>query len=221
MNHTFKIAQRILLFAVGLFMMGLGIAMSTRPQLGTSPITSLPYVTTMFIPWTLGVATIVVNVLFLLAQAAILKSRFRLSYLIQLPMLFLFGFFIDLGMWMTAFWTPEMYLLRLLENIVGCAFIAVGIFLQLRADITMMPGDSLIRVISEEFRFPFGTVKICFDCSIVLSAIVFSLCFLRTVAGVREGTVLAAILVGTFIKALNAIHTRIARKGKHGEIQDN
>ena len=221
MNHTSKIAQRILLFAAGLFMMGLGIAMSTRPRLGTSPITSLPYVTTMFIPWTLGVATIVVNVLFILAQAAILKRRFTLRYLVQLPMLFLFGFFIDLGMWITSFWTPELYVLRLIENVIGCAFIASGIFLQLRADITMMPGDSLIRVISEEFHFPFGTVKICFDCFIVLSAVLFSLCFLHTVEGVREGTVLAALLVGTFIKALNAIYTRIARKNNHGEIQDN
>ena len=45
-------------------------------------------------------------------------------------------------------------------------------------------------------------MKVCFDTAIVLAAIVFSLCFFRNVTGVREGTLIAAFLVGFLIKLL-------------------
>ena len=61
-------------------------------------------------------------------------------------------------------------------------------------------GGWVIRVISEEWRISFGTIKICFDSAIVVSAIIFSLCCFQNVTGVREGTVIAAFLVGYFIK---------------------
>lgn len=196
--------KRLILFFAGLVFAGIGVALSTRPGLGTSPITSLPYVTTFKIPWTLGIATIVINLIFILGQVAILKRRFNWRHLIQLPTLLVFGFFIDLGMYLTSFYIPENYILRIAEEISGCAFLAVGICLQLVADVSMMPGDGFIKTVSQEFNVSFAAVKICFDSGIVLSAIVFSLCFLHNITGVREGTLIAAILVGCIIKLLQS-----------------
>ena len=190
------------LFFVGLTVAGIGVALSTRPGLGTSPITSLPYVTTFKIPWTLGMATIVTNLFFILAQLIILKKRFGWQHVAQLPTLLIFGFFIDLGMWLTKFYIPELYLLRIIEEVIGCIFLAVGIGFQLVANISLLPGDGFIRVLSEEYHIAFGSVKICFDSAIVLSAIIFSLCCFHNITGVREGTVIAAFLVGYFIKKL-------------------
>ena len=190
----------LILFFAGLLVAGTGVALSTRPGLGTSPITSLPYVTTFKFPWTLGMATIVINLLFILAQFIILKRRFTWKHIMQLPTLLVFGFFIDLGMYLTAFYIPEEYFLRILEEVIGCIFLAAGIGFQLTANISLMPGDGFIRVISEEYHIPFGIFKICFDSTIVLSAIIFSLCCFHNVTGVREGTIIAAFLVGFFIK---------------------
>ena len=205
-------ARRWLLFGVGLLLAGTGVAMSTRPQLGTSPISSLPYVTTLCAPWSLGCATVAVNVLFILVQAWLLGHSFGWRHLLQLPTLVAFGVCIDLGMWLTSLWVPESYVLRLLETVLGCVVLAAGIAMQLRADISMMPGDSLIRVVSDKWRLQFGLVKICFDSAIVLSAIAVSLCFLHRVEGVREGTVLAALLVGTFVRLMGrVVRVRSAR----------
>lgn len=103
-------------------------------------------------------------------------------------------------MWLTNFYIPESYFLRVTEEVIGCLFLAVGIGFQLIANISLMPGDGFIRVVSEEYHIPFGTVKICFDSTIVISAIIFSLCCFQNITGVREGTVIAAFLVGYFIK---------------------
>ena len=200
MSYHFSKTKRFILFIIGLTVAGIGVALSTRPGLGTSPITSLPYVTTFKIPWTLGIATIVINLFFILAQFIILKRRFGWKHIAQLPTLLAFGFFIDFGMWLTKFYIPESYFLRITEEIIGCLFLAVGIGFQLVANISLMPGDGFIRVVSEEYHIPFGTVKICFDSTIVISAIIFSLCCFHNITGVREGTVVAAFLVGYFIK---------------------
>lgn len=200
MSYHFSKTKRFILFIIGLTVAGIGVALSTRPGLGTSPITSLPYVTTFKIPWTLGIATIVINLFFILAQFIILKRRFDWKHIAQLPTLLAFGFFIDFGMWLTKFYIPESYFLRITEEVIGCLFLAVGIGFQLVANISLMPGDGFIRVVSEEYHIPFGTVKICFDSAIVISAIIFSLCCFHNITGVREGTVIAAFLVGFFIK---------------------
>ena len=200
MSYHFSRTKRFVLFFLGLTIAGIGVALSTRPGLGTSPITSLPYVTTFKFPWTLGMATIVINLFFILAQFIILKHRFGWSHIVQLPTLLAFGFFIDFGMWLTNFYIPESYFLRVAEEVIGCLFLAVGIGFQLIANISLMPGDGFIRVVSEEYHIPFGTVKICFDSTIVISAIIFSLCCFQNITGVREGTVIAAFLVGYFIK---------------------
>ena len=175
------------------------MALSTRPGLGTSPITSLPYVMTFALPLTLGTAAVIINLLFIVVQFVILK-KFQYSLLWQLPTLLVFGFFIDLGMWATSCFVPENYCLRILEELFGCAVLALGIGFLLIADISFMPGDGLIRTISQVYKIPFGTVKICFDITIVLSAIIFSLCVFHNITGIREGTLIAAIAVGLLVK---------------------
>lgn len=214
MSYHFSKIKRFILFFAGLTIAGIGVALSTRPGLGTSPITSLPYVTTFKIPWTLGMATVVVNLLFILAQFMILKRRFGWKHIAQLPTLLAFGFFIDFGMWLTKFYIPEFYFLRIAEEVIGCLFLAAGIGFQLVANISLMPGDGFIRVVSEEYHIPFGTVKICFDSTIVLSAIIFSLCCFHNITGVREGTVIAAFLVGYFIKLQQKTMRRVKVKLK-------
>ena len=200
MQFDRRIAKRSVCFLIGLSVAGLGVALSTRPGLGTSPITSLPYVTTFAFPWTLGMATVAVNIFFIFLQMIILKTYFQWKLFWQLPTLLLFGGFIDGGMFLTSFFIPENYLLRVVEEIIGCVVLASGIGLLLAADISFMPGDGLIKTVSQVYKVPFGTVKVCFDSSIVISAIVFSLIFFRNITGVREGTLLAAVLVGWFIR---------------------
>ena len=202
MKSRYSKRKRFILFFIGLIFAGFGVAFSTRPGLGTSPISSLPYVTTFISPWTLGMATVCLNILFLLMQLAILRSRFHWSRLGQLLTLFGFGFFIDLGMWISSFYIPESYLLRLVEELFGCAMLATGIAFQLLADISFMPGDGFVRTVSEEYGFPFGTTKVCFDVSIVVAAILVSLCWFQEISGIREGTLLAAVLVGFIIRML-------------------
>ena len=62
------LVRRYLLFVVSLFINAFGIALITKALLGTSPITSVTYVLSMFTPMTMGEWTIVVNLLFVVLE---------------------------------------------------------------------------------------------------------------------------------------------------------
>ena len=66
--------KRILIFIVGLYCMGLGVALSVIAALGTSPISCLPYVVSEILPVSVGTVTFIMNLLFMTAQIAILRK---------------------------------------------------------------------------------------------------------------------------------------------------
>ncbi|MCD7817227.1 MAG: cytidylate kinase family protein, partial [Bacteroides sp.] len=81
--------RRYLLFIVSLFVNAFGIAFITRALLGTSPITSVTYVLSMFTPYTMGIWTILLNLLFVVLEMFLmtrqeLKSDLRM-FLLQIP----------------------------------------------------------------------------------------------------------------------------------------
>ena len=60
--------RRYLFFVVSLFINALGVAFITRALLGTSPITSVTYVLSLFTSLTMGEWTIIVNVGFVFLE---------------------------------------------------------------------------------------------------------------------------------------------------------
>lgn len=207
MTYRLSKSKRCLCFIGGLAISGFGVAMSTRPGLGTSPISSVPYVMTFIVPWTLGTWTVIINALMVLGQILILRKEYKWIQVCQIFAAAVFGAFIDLGMWVTGFFPFQLYALRMTEQILGCLLIAAGIVFDLLADFSYMPGEGLVKAISSHWKLNFGKVKIGFDISMVTIAACASYCFCGTIHGVREGTLIAAILVGFFIKQLvNPFH---------------
>ena len=196
-------SRRYILCAVSLFVNAMGIAFITKALLGTSPITSVTYVLSMFTPLTIGQWTIVLNLLFVLFELPFmtrkeLKDDLRM-FLLQIPISLCFGTFIDLSMNMLYWLEPVKYIDQIIYLLVGCVILAAGITLEVKANVAMMAGEYFVRVISQRFHGEFGYVKLCFDITLVCIACLFSICFMSGIYGVREGTVAAALLVGPIV----------------------
>ncbi|MFA6837763.1 MAG: DUF6198 family protein, partial [Dysgonamonadaceae bacterium] len=72
-----KIRLRILLFITGVYFISLGIALSIRSDLGTTPVSSIPYVFNILFPGiSVGAFTIFMNSVLILTQFLILKNKF-------------------------------------------------------------------------------------------------------------------------------------------------
>ena len=188
--------KRYLIFLVGLFVNSLGVSLITKANLGTSPISSIPYVLSLNFPFTLGNFTIFFSIFLIVLQLIILRKNFKLEHILQIPVSIIFGYFIDLTMILFSWVNPEAYIMKIVYLLIGCLILGVGVYMEVLADVVMLPGESFVRAIVLTWKTNFGTTKICFDVSMSVIAAVLSFIFAGRLAGVREGTVIAALLVG-------------------------
>lgn len=188
--------------------MGLGVALSVTADLGTSPISSLPFVLSVVTPLSMGLITFIMNMVFVFIQILILKKDFKKWYLLQIPGLFLFSAFIDLNNYLLSGAVMDAYWQQFMIMLLSCAVLAFGIFLLIKADFIMMPGDFLVRIISKVTKKNFGHVKVCFDCIIVAAAAIVSFASLQCIVGIREGSLAAAVLVGIMVNFFGKLFTR-------------
>ena len=198
-----NIALRYLTFLVGIFVMSVGIAMTVHSKIGTTPISSIPLLMSHVTAFTLGQYTVAINVVLLIAQIIILGRRFEPIQYLQLPAAFVFGAFCDLSVWLLRdLQPPDVYPWQLLYSAVGSLVLGVGVWLQVTPRVLMLAGDGISAAVSQVTGREFGTVKIVIDSILVTIAAVLSLILLSALFGVREGTVLSAVLVGWAVRHL-------------------
>ncbi len=120
--------KRYILFFIGLFINAFGVSLITKADLGTSPISSIPYVLSLHFPMTLGTFTVIFSLFLIALQLLILRKNFRLEHALQIPISFLFGWFIDLTMEMLYMIDPQAYPAKLLYLLAGCLILGFGVF---------------------------------------------------------------------------------------------
>ncbi len=202
--------KRYLLFLVGLFVSSLGVSLVTKANLGTSPISSIPYVLSLNFPFTLGNFTIIFSLFLIALQVLILRKNFKAEYILQIPVSIAFGYFIDFTMYIFFWVNPQNYLIKIVTLLIGCIILGFGVYIEVIADVVMLPGESFVRAIVQTWNTNFGTTKIVFDCSMTIIAGILSFVFSGKLNGVREGTVIAALLVG-FIARLFGKHLEFVK----------
>ena len=196
MTDKTELIKRYIFLLAGLFVNGLGVSFITKAGLGTSPITSIPYTLSLGFTPTVGMFTLVFNIFLIILQVILLRRNFQLQNLLQLPIIALFSFFIDLTMSLLGFMQPETYAMKVVSLIVGCLILGFGVFMEMTANVAMLPGEATVRAVSDVFSTDFGKTKIAFDSSMTVIAAILSFIMFRHLDGVREGTIVAAILVG-------------------------
>ena len=188
--------ERWILFLVAVVIQSSGITLVVKSLLGTSPISSLPYVMSFTFPFTLGETTFAVNMLFVAGQFLILKKKFTLLHAMQIPATMIFAYFIDVFMNVFQWVTPEFYGWKMLVLLVGASLVSLGVSLQGIADVLKLPGDGIVYVISDTYHFDFGKVKTTNDVLLVSLALLLSYLAMGDIEGVREGTVISALITG-------------------------
>ena len=196
MTDKTELIKRYIFLLAGLFVNGLGVSFITKAGLGTSPITSIPYTLSLGFTPTVGIFTLVFNIFLVILQVILLRRNFQLQNLLQLPIIALFSFFIDLTMSLLGFMQPETYAMKVVSLIVGCLILGFGVFMEMTANVAMLPGEATVRAVSDVFSTDFGKTKIAFDSSMTVIAAILSFIMFKHLDGVREGTIVAAILVG-------------------------
>lgn len=199
--------QRLVFFALGVVINSFGVALITLGNLGTSAISSVPYVCSLqFLMFSFGVTTFIWNILLILVQVVLLRRDFKLSQFLQIMVNVLFSAMIDVSMAILGILHPTMLWEQFLCIGLGCVALAFGIVIELAPNV-VVPGEGVVRAIAKVSGVRVGTVKAVFDITLIIIAAVLSLIFFHGLRGVGIGTVISAVLVGPIINIVNRVFT--------------
>ena len=213
MNHqAIRLVKRYLVLCLGLMIMAFGVAFSIKAGLGTSPISSVPYVVSLFSPLTVGTATICMHCVFILLQILLLRRKYDPIQLMQIPVALLFGYLTDFAVWCIKGISCSSYLDQWALCAIGILLVGIGVSLEVTAGVVVLAGEGFVLAVCRVFPIKFGNMKIAFDVSLVIIACILSFIFLHGLYGVREGTIAAAILVGTTARQINKLLASPAEK---------
>ena len=196
--------ERLAWFAAGILINSFGIVLITKGAMGTSQISSIPYVLSLQVPSiSFGMFSFIMNMVYIVLQALLLRKQFKPFQLLQIVVNVVFSASIDVFMAMLSFYAPQQLFTRVLSAIAGCIVLAFGISVEVAPDLIMVPGEGIVAAISKVSGRRFGSVKVAFDVTLILIAAALSWVFFGDLVGVGVGTLLSAVSVGQFVNLIN------------------
>lgn len=203
MEQKRTIANRLICYFIGLFIMTAGIAISVKSDLGVSPVSSIPYTLTRCWGIEMGKATILFHCILVLLQILIRRKNFKLKSLLQIPVGIVFGYFTTFCNYLMTFVpTPDHIVIRICMILISIVLVAIGIFFYLPANIMPLAGEGLMQAVSDVTKIAFPKVKVSFDITMVVISLITCLLVLHNLGSVGVGTILAAILVGVVLEQI-------------------
>ncbi|MBR3141005.1 MAG: hypothetical protein IKF11_09120 [Methanobrevibacter sp.] len=195
----FKKFNRYAIYLLSLFFISLGASLSIKANLGTAPLICIPNVCSLISHLSVGTVTFVFNMILIISQILILRIDFEKRQLLQIVMGTIFSVFIDFTLALVSFVNPQDYISQIIVLLISCVVIAWGVLLEIKTEVVYLPADGFIYSISKFLNKEFAKVKPYVDTTMVAIAIVLSFVFLGYLAGVREGTVISAIIIGPIV----------------------
>lgn len=205
-DHPIK---RLILLCIGLSVMAFGVAFSIKAALGTSPISSIPYVTSNISGLSVGTTTIIMNSFLVLIQIPILRKQYDWFQLFQFLAVILFGVMIDVAELVLQSISFSNYFEQWILCVIGIFLVALGVSMEVTAKLVTMAGEGVVLSICKVAPIKFSNMKVIFDVTLVCIAILLSFLFSGHLDGVREGTVAAAIFVGLITKKTNKLIKKV------------
>ena len=220
-----RLARRYLWFILGVAINSFGVAFITKAALGTSPISSIPYVLDLAFAPTFGEFTFILNTVYVVLQIVLLRRDFKPVQLLQLVVNLVFSALIDVSMSLLFWLDPTTLPFQVASLLGGCAILGFGIAMEVAPNVIVVPGEGIVRTISAVTRKPFGTCKVAFDVTLVTIAVILSFALFGRLNGLGVGTIVSALLVGRLCNLINLhvpLIARIARltRSAHGAPED-
>lgn len=190
--------KRGIYYFIGLNLIAFAVVLNIRYNLGVAAFSSVMYSISKIYHISLGTASIICYLLFVLIQC-LLSKKITIPYLLEIPLSFAFGWLINLYDYII----PELYfpIIVILILFVLTMFItSLGVYLSVKTDLVLTPTDGIVKTIAEVFSLPFSLVKNSFDISLVIITITLCLINKTPFYGIGIGTILTALFIGRIIK---------------------
>lgn len=196
------------IYALGMFILAIGVTLSTRTNLGSSPITSVPYCLSYVMDWKIGDATLLVYSSFVVVEVVChIKMKERLMVvkdILQVPVCLIFTRFMNLFAGMIPNMTGP-FRLQLVCQLLSIVLIGIGMVLALNVRLIPNPSDGIIQTLADFTGKKLGTVKNIADTICVTITLVTGYLCTGKIVCVGIGTIMAMLLVGRVVALGNML----------------
>lgn len=199
--------RRIFNYVFGLFLITLGVGLSIKSNLGSTPVSSIPYTLNVIWGIEIGVSTVIFHTMLVITELILLRRAFKPKHFLQVPVGILFGFFTTISVNLVNLLpdTSNIILIAIMV-LVSTFLVALGLFFYVPTNIVPLSVEGITQAIAIVSNQPFTKVKVCFDVSVVVISFVLCFIFTGVIGGsVGIGTIFSAIFVGITLKYINKV----------------
>lgn len=195
-----KYVYRGCIYALGMFLLAIGVTLSTRTNLGSSPITSVPYCLSYILDLKIGDATLAVYSTFVIVEVAChLKMGERIvKDILQIPVCLVFTRFMNLIAGLIPDMDGQLWI-QLLSQLIAVVLIGTGMVLALNVRLVPNPADGIIQTLADFTGKKMGTVKNIADAVCVTITIIMGYACTGRIVCVGVGTLMAVVIVGRVV----------------------
>lgn len=202
--------KRLVVYLIGVYFTAVAIAISKMTPLGISPNSSLPNEISLILDANLGLVTAIVFASFVFIQWILLGKDFKVINFIQVLLSIIYGFFVNSAVALVNRVLPpcDTYLLQIIYTLVSAVLLGAAVKVYLAPKVMALPAEGLAQAVAQRFKIPFPTAKNVCDITIVTISVILSFVYFGTLYGIREGTIIHAILVGRSVKLADKLFGR-------------
>ena len=203
MNKKGKTAVRLAFYLGGLLIMALGVTISVKSGLGVTPISSVPYTISIVFGIELGLATTIFSVIAAAFEIPVLRSKYKLTNLLQIPISIVFGIFMSTcNKMVQTLPSPDSFVIRFILMLISTVVVSVGVFMYVSSGFIPLPTEGLLIAIAQVSKMKFASLKLIGDITMVIVSLVTCLIVLHQFGSIGIGTIVSALLVGNEVKIL-------------------
>lgn len=193
------------MYLLGMVLVSTGIVLCVKCGLGISPVSSLPFIGSCICPLSFGTCTMLFHLVNIAIQYVGEKKSKNLRVLLQIPIAVLFGWLIDLIKKIMSFQVSGL-MMQVVLLVLSIFFTALGMACMIEMHLVQNPSDGTVALLSSRTGMEIGKVKIIYDITVTVLALIISLAVLKKVEGFGVATIASAVFVG---RTLTGIRKRI------------
>lgn len=193
---------RGLIYVMGMLILALGLSISTRTNLGVSPLISVAFYVSKVTNRNIGNITLLWYAIFVAVEIVchIKKKRYQEipKDILQIPVSIVLTRFMNVFTGIIPEMTGNL-VIRVFFLAIAIILIGLGIVFTLNVRLIPNPGDGIVQALADLFARKVSTMKNILDAVCTLLTVIMSLVFSHKIIGIGLGTVLSVIFVGRVV----------------------
>jgi uncharacterized membrane protein YczE len=133
-------------------------------------------------------------------------KKFKKNFVFSIATVMIYGVFLDIWSKVLSCIPTETLLVRIILFLFGKVICSTSIAFFLHTYFPLEVYEVFVKEMAEKFKFNIGAVKVVFDCSCLVLAIVMSVVFFGELRGIGVGTLITAFTEGILVNKINKLY---------------